>query len=104
MDKRSNSNRIVHVLFIIIEMVMVMIISICSFLAEDIEKILIDEILYLDQQLVKMGDDLFLYTKGGSTCVVAVVTPSDIIVANVGDSPAIVFSSNGLLLCQVREL
>jgi serine/threonine protein phosphatase PrpC len=72
-------------------------------LGAEIESILIEEMVSIDQELVKLGDEHFQFTKGGSTCVISVLTSTEIIVANIGDSPAIVFSSDGRLLCQSED-
>eukprot|EP01035_Chromulina_nebulosa_P018326 gene18326-24016_t len=70
---------------------------------EEIESTLISEIILLDSELVNRGDSSFQYTKGGSTAVCVIVTPSHVIIANVGDSPAVAFTSSGKLLFQTED-
>lgn len=48
----------------------------------------------LDAELVELGKEILLYQKGGSTLVITLVTDIDIIVFNIGDSPAITFKSS----------
>jgi serine/threonine protein phosphatase PrpC len=53
-----------------------------------------DSFIEFDKNLTKESERNFLLRQGGSTAVTSLVTPTHIIVANIGDTPCMIFESN----------
>jgi serine/threonine protein phosphatase PrpC len=56
----------------------------------------------IHQEFERIDNEIGTST-GGSTATIAVITKTDIIVANVGDSPAILFKKDGSLLYHTKD-
>ena len=69
----------------------------------EVETILTEEFISVDSEMIARGDTTQAFTRGGTTAVVTVVLPWHIVVANCGDSPAVVFDEQGTILQQTED-